>query len=106
MSDATEPDSQSSHPGERGLGELLETLSSTYGFDFREYKEGSLVRRIRTRLSQLHIKDFVAYTQYLAENPEEHIALFNAVLINVTAFFRDPDAWKIIAEDVIPRVVH
>src|SRR5262245_9956584 len=106
MSDATEPDSQSSHPGERGLGELLETLSSTYGFDFREYKEGSLVRRIRTRLSQLHVKDFAAYAQYMTENPDEHIALFNAVLINVTAFFRDPEAWKIIAEDVIPRIVH
>lgn len=103
---SADADAQESAPlPERGFHELLEMLSTTYGFDFREYKEGSLARRIRTRMSQIRIDDFVTYGQHLAENPDEHVALFNTVLINVTGFFRDPEAWTILAEDVIPRIV-
>jgi len=105
MSGDSEPESAGTSTPEPGFTELLEMLRATYGFDFREYKEGSLARRIRARLSQVHVKDFFAYTKYLTDNPGEHIALFNTILINVTGFFRDPEAWKILAEDVIPRVV-
>src|SRR5215475_10522254 len=84
---------------------LLEKLSGRYNFDFREYKEASLARRIRTRMTQAHVDSFAAYSHFLDVNPNEHVALFNAILINVTNFFRDPEAWKVLAEDVIPRVV-
>ena len=84
---------------------LLEKLSSQYNFDFREYKEASLARRIRTRMSQVRVDGFTAYAEYLAQHPDEHVALFNTILINVTGFFRDPDAWKVLASDVIPRIV-
>src|SRR5215470_16197377 len=84
---------------------LLEKLSARYNFDFREYKEASLARRIRARMTQLHIDSFAAYSNFLDANPNEHVALFNTILINVTNFFRDADAWKALAEDVIPRIV-
>jgi two-component system CheB/CheR fusion protein len=87
------------------LRRLLETLSATYNFDFREYKEPSLARRIRARMSQVHLEKFDEYGRYLEQHPDEHIALFNTVLINVTTFFRDPEAWKFVASDIIPRLV-
>jgi two-component system, chemotaxis family, CheB/CheR fusion protein len=88
-----------------GLQPLLEKLSSTHGFDFREYKELSLARRIRARMAQVHVEGFEAYARYLDQHADEHVALFNTILINVTGFFRDPEAWKVLGSEVIPRLV-
>ena len=90
---------------EAGFTRLLETLKDSYNFDFREYKASSLVRRTRVRMAQLHVDTFDAYTRYLETHPEEHVALFNAILINVTSFFRDAEAWAALDEHVIPRLV-
>jgi two-component system, chemotaxis family, CheB/CheR fusion protein len=84
---------------------LLDKLSTTYNFDFREYKEPSLARRIRARMAQVHATDFETYSRYLEQHADEHVALFNTILINVTAFFHDPDAWSLLAAEVLPRVV-
>jgi two-component system CheB/CheR fusion protein len=85
---------------------LLEKLSSEYGFDFREYKRASLVRRIRTRMQQLRVPDFGRYIEYLDRHQGEHVELFNTILINVTTFFRDPQAWRVLAEEALPRLLH
>jgi two-component system CheB/CheR fusion protein len=90
---------------EPGFAQLIETLSASYEFDFREYREGSLARRIRARMSHVHVDTFEAYTQFLAHHPGEHVQLFNTILINVTGFFRDAPAWRLLAEDVIPAMV-
>ena len=104
MSDG--PEAQGNEPvTDAGFRPLLEALSTTYNFDFREYKEPSLARRIRTRMSQVHVDRFEAYRRYLEQHAEEHVVLFNTILINVTGFFRDAEAWKLLAADVIPRVV-
>jgi len=76
-----------------GFRALLDTLSGTYNFDFREYKEASLARRIRGRMSQVHAPDFDAYSGYLRQHPEEHVALINTILINVTGFLRNAEAY-------------
>jgi len=94
-----------SEAGERGLRALLDKLSGTHHFDFREYKEPTLVRRIRSRMSQVHVGSFETYGHFLDQHPEEYVALFNTILINVTEFFRDPEAWKIVADELIPRIV-
>ena len=88
-----------------GLRPLLDKLSATHNFDFREYKEPSLARRIRSRMSQVRMDSFDAYSHYLDQHAEEYVTLFNTILINVTGFFRDPEAWKILAADLIPRIV-
>jgi len=84
---------------------LLEKLSARHNFDFREYREGSLARRIRARMGQLHLDSFAAYSQFLDATPHEHVALFNTILINVTSFFREPLGWKTLTEEVLPRLV-
>jgi two-component system CheB/CheR fusion protein len=87
------------------LVRLLERLSSKYSFDFREYKRPSLARRIRIRMQQVRVESYDRYIEYLDRHPDEHVALFNTILINITSFFRDPDAWRVLANEVIPRII-
>src|SRR5689334_19851284 len=56
-------------------------------------------------MSQVHVEGFEAYQRYLEQHADEHVVLFNTILINVTGFFRDAEAWKTLASDVIPHVV-
>jgi two-component system CheB/CheR fusion protein len=73
---------------------LLEFLRDDRGFDFTGYKRSSLMRRVRKRMDEVAAADYAAYRGYLEERPDEFTALFNTILINVTGFFRDPEAWE------------
>src|SRR5919197_2555232 len=83
---------------------LLEYLKRTRGFDFNAYKKPSLTRRIQKRMQSVHIDRFSDYTDYLEVHPEEFVQLFNVILINVTAFFRDDQSWDFLRTDVIPSI--
>src|SRR5438552_4115297 len=87
------------------LEELLVYLRDERGFDFSGYKRASLARRIRKRMKTVGIDDFREYEALLEAQPQEFVELFNTILINVTGFLRDPDAWAYLAEEVLPRVV-
>src|SRR2546428_5393662 len=105
MSDGDDAIGQSAPELGEDLRELLEKLSAQYNFDHREYKEVSLVRRIGARMTQVRAESVSAYSRLLDENAGEHVALINTILINVTGFFRDSEAWKVLAEHVVPRLV-
>ena len=92
-------------PPDPGFLTLLESLRERYNFDFREYKEASLMRRVRGRMTHVHTETFEAYARFLDTHPEEHVMLFNAILINVTSFFRDGEAWAALREQIVPRMV-
>src|SRR5689334_12649556 len=92
-------------PAEAQFEELLNYLKVARGFDFTAYKRSSLMRRVQRRMQMVHIDDFLNYLDYLEVHPEEFRSLFNIILINVTAFFRDPVAWEYIGEELIPRMV-
>lgn len=87
------------------LEDLLDYLVRTRGFDFTAYKQPGLMRRIQKRLDALQINSYAAYRDYLEVHPEEFARLFDAVLINVTGFFRDPLAWETLQNEVIPRLL-
>jgi two-component system, chemotaxis family, CheB/CheR fusion protein len=72
---------------------LLDYLKGTRGFDFTAYKRSSLMRRIQKRQQAASIESYDAYQAYLEAHPEEFGLLFNTILINVTSFFRDQEAW-------------
>jgi two-component system CheB/CheR fusion protein len=84
---------------------LLHYLQQSRGFDFTGYKRATLVRRVQKRMSEVGIGDFSEYLDYLQVHPEEFAQLFNTILINVTSFFRDRDAWDFLAREVIPRLL-
>ncbi|WP_250035328.1 CheR family methyltransferase [Paractinoplanes maris] len=80
---------------------LLIYLKESRGFDFMGYKRSSLMRRVNRRMGQVGAATFQDYTDYLQVHPDEFAALFNTVLINVTAFFRDTDAWSYLSKEVL-----
>ncbi|HEY2386569.1 MAG TPA: CheR family methyltransferase [Candidatus Binatia bacterium] len=84
---------------------LLEKLHTEHNFDFRQYKEASLQRRIKRRMSQVHVSRFDEYAKYLDQHAGEHAALLDVILINVTRFFRDAEAWGIVRDRVLPSVI-
>lgn len=84
---------------------VLTYLKETRGFDFTGYKRTSLVRRVRRRMTQVGVDQFGDYMDLLQVNPEEFDALFNTILINVTDFFRDAEAWEHIRTDIVPTLL-
>jgi two-component system CheB/CheR fusion protein len=84
---------------------LLEYLRRSRGFDFTGYKRPSLMRRVHRRMQLVGLEDFGDYQDYLEVHPEEFIQLFNTILINVTAFFRDSAAWDHLSREVIPSTL-
>ncbi|UFS95579.1 CheR family methyltransferase [Nocardia huaxiensis] len=88
-----------------GFEEILQYLKEARGFDFTGYKRSSLMRRVDRRMAQLSLDDYVEYLDVLQANSDEFVALFNTILINVTGFFRDPDAWEFMQQDVVPTIL-
>jgi two-component system, chemotaxis family, CheB/CheR fusion protein len=84
---------------------LLEFLRVERGFDFTGYKRPSLTRRVNRRMQCLGLPRYEDYRDYLEVHPEEFGELFNTVLINVTSFFRDADAWDYVAREVVPVIL-
>jgi two-component system CheB/CheR fusion protein len=84
---------------------LLQYLRINRGFDFTGYKHSTLMRRVTKQMQYLNIESFANYQDYLEVHPDEFKALFNTILINVTAFFRDPLAWEYLAKDIIPNIL-
>ncbi len=85
--------------------DLLQYLKRSRGFDFTGYKRASLRRRVDKCIREVGLPDYAAYIDYLEVHPDEFARLFNTVLINVTAFFRDTPSWEYLAEEIIPRMI-
>ena len=80
---------------------LLRHLKRSRGFDFSGYKRSTLVRRVRKRMDEVGVEAYDAYAHYLDRHPGEFTALFDTILINVTGFFRDPEAWEALTREVL-----
>ncbi|HJQ00709.1 MAG TPA: CheR family methyltransferase [Jatrophihabitans sp.] len=83
---------------------LLGYLKESRAFDFTGYKRASLMRRVRHQMQQVAIDNFDDYHDYLQVHADEFTALFNTILINVTSFFRDEEAWAYLSETVLPKL--
>jgi two-component system, chemotaxis family, CheB/CheR fusion protein len=84
---------------------LLAFVRDERSFDYTGYRRPTLMRRFQKRMQAVDVDDWDAYRAYLAGHPEEFVELFNTILINVTGFFRDREAWNVVAEEVIPRLL-
>jgi two-component system CheB/CheR fusion protein len=90
---------------EARVEELLDYLKATRGFEFTAYKRSSLMRRVQKRLQAVSVGSYEDYQTYLEAHPEEFGLLFNTILINVTSFFRDPEAWEFLSSQIVPRII-
>ncbi len=88
------------------LEALLDYIRRSRGFDFSGYKRTSLSRRICKRMQTIGIETYSDYLDYLEVHSDEFVDLFNTILINVTTFFREPQAWEYIASEIIPSIIN
>jgi two-component system CheB/CheR fusion protein len=87
------------------LEALLEFLKRERGFDFTGYKRPGLARRIAKRMEAVGADDYERYLEHLELDGGEYARLFDTILINVTSFFRDPSAWQVLSERVLPDLL-
>ena len=87
------------------LNELLALLRARTKLDFRCYRKKMLARRLERRMGLSHFDDVAEYLAYLREHPEEVKQLARDLLISVTRFFRDPEAFSTLATDVIAPLI-
>lgn len=86
------------------MNRILIQLRTVTGHDFSHYKKSTIGRRIERRMSQHNIDDIKVYAKYLSNHPDEGHALFKELLINVTNFFRDGEAFSTLKQDILPQL--
>ena len=89
---------------ENALKKIFILLRTQTGHDFSQYKPSTITRRIERRMAVHKIETMDGYVKYLQQTTVEVEALFRDMLIGVTHFFRDPEAFKALEEQVIPKL--
>ena len=84
--------------------EICSILGRKTGHDFSRYKRSTLVRRIRRRMVELHEASVAGYVERMRQDDKEADQLFSDLLIRVTHFFRDPEAFEALGRKVIPKL--
>ena len=80
------------------ISAVLGHLKKGTGVDFSQYKESTLRRQLQRRMAIRQVADLDAYVRLLRDDAEEAPALLHNLLVNVTAFFRDPEAFDVLAQ--------
>ncbi len=89
---------------ESALKKVFVLLRAQTGHDFSQYKPSTIQRRIKRRMAVHQIETMDGYVKFIQQTPEEVEALFRDMLIGVTRFFRDPEAFRALEEQIIPRL--
>ncbi len=87
------------------MEDILRLLRAEYGIDFAHYKPSTVIRRIERRVALTNLPDLSAYARHLASNAAELNALYRDLLIGVTRFFRDPEAFTRLEVELIPQII-
>ncbi|SMX25805.1 chemotaxis protein CheB [Boseongicola aestuarii] len=87
------------------LSDIIKVLKAHTPINFEYYKEGTLLRRIERRMALRHLENAADYLALLKDQPDEAENLCADLLICVTSFFRDPDAFAYLADQVIRDLV-
>jgi len=86
------------------LQALFAILKARTGHDFSSYKRNTVLRRIERRMAVTGTEDMRQYLDLFEENPQEAQGLCQELLIGVTSFFRDPEAFEFLRHEIIPRL--
>lgn len=87
------------------LDSLLEKVYRKVGHDFREYKLGTVIRRLERRLQATGARTYLDYTRFLDAHPEEYQRIADDLTIKVSSFFRSTYAFQQVAKLVLPELV-
>lgn len=87
------------------LDRIVVLLRDHGGNDFSLYKSAALIRRLERRIALNQLAGLADYESYLRDNPQELSLLSRELLIGVTAFFRDPEAWDELGRMVVPAML-
>lgn len=90
---------------EAGLVKILALIQKHTPLDFSDYKRPTILRRIVLRMAKNKITTLIHYVDFLEANPPEIAVLAKEFLISVTKFFRDPEAFEVLKEKVIPEII-
>jgi chemotaxis methyl-accepting protein methylase len=99
------PDLVIEERAQSGLEKVVILLRAQTGHDFSLYKKTTIYRRIERRMGIHQIDKIANYVRFLQENPQELELLFRELLIGVTSFFRDPQAWERLKNDALPALL-
>jgi two-component system CheB/CheR fusion protein len=94
-----------SQEAEKALQDVMSCLRSYTRHDFTHYKRATVLRRIERRLQVNRLTDLPSYRDFLRDHPEEGPLLLQDMLISVTHFFRDRDAFEALEREAIPRII-
>ena len=95
-----------SRPGEnRTLRTLLEQLHDASGIDFSRYKMPTIQRRLQRRMAATGMHRLPDYVRYLQSHPDEYDRLIGTFLIKVTEFFRDPELFAYLRDQILPEII-
>ncbi|WP_375263813.1 CheR family methyltransferase [Palleronia sp.] len=100
----SEEDRQRLDEAQQVQSDIARLLRSHTGHDFSGYKDKTFMRRVARRMKVVQLTTVDAYVQRLRDDPGEVMALFRDLLINVTNFFRDTDAFAALKSRVIPQL--
>jgi two-component system CheB/CheR fusion protein len=89
---------------EEALRDIIILLRSRTGHDFQPYKRATVLRRIERRLQVRQVPDLSTYGALLKSEAVESTALLHEMLIGVTQFFRDQEAFDILEQNIIPAI--
>jgi two-component system, chemotaxis family, CheB/CheR fusion protein len=92
-------------PNEASLADFLARIRARSGIDFANYKAPTIQRRLQRRIVATGNTSLAAYAEYVERHPEEYERLVSSFLINVTEFFRDPELFAYLREQVLPELV-
>ncbi|MGZ5010126.1 MAG: PAS domain S-box protein [Methylobacter sp.] len=90
---------------DENLATVISLVKDETGHDFSAYKTNTVMRRIERRMAMNNVTGIEKYIVLLRENPQEAQALCQDILIGVTSFFRDPEAFAILRREVIPGLL-
>jgi two-component system CheB/CheR fusion protein len=90
---------------DKALSGVAQLLLSATGINFADYKRGTIVRRIARRMSVRQVPTIAAYLDLLSQDRSELLLLGRELLISVTRFFRDPEAFDALRQDVVEPLV-
>ncbi|RLM59353.1 protein-glutamate O-methyltransferase CheR [Halobellus sp. Atlit-31R] len=91
-------DTDDDDPDQRAFNELLEYVESSLSFATSSYNRSYLDRRVSARMRRRRVDDYDEYQALLEDDEDEQEALLNALSVNVTSFFRNPDVWEALRE--------